>query len=120
VQVDVKVVTIGGRKVFQYTALDDCTRFWALRLYRRQNHWANLDFLGAVQRALPLPIRKLHSHRIDHEEFSSGHTFADFESAMPALAAWEHHYNYERFSLALQGHTPAETLELRLPLAQSA
>jgi hypothetical protein len=39
---------------------------------------------------------------------------------MPALAAWEHHYNYERFSLALQGHTPAETLELRLPLAQSA
>jgi len=75
---------------------------------------------SAVQRALPLPIRKLHSHRLDHEEFSSGHTFADFESAMPALAAWEHHYNYERFSLALQGHTPAETLELRLPLAQSA
>ena len=60
------------------------------------------------------------SHRIDHEEFWSRHTFADFESAVPALAAWEQHYDYERFSLALQGHTPAEKLELRLPFAQSA
>jgi transposase InsO family protein len=158
VQVDVKVVKIGGRKVFQYTALDDCTRFRVLRLYRRQNQWASLEFLGEVQRALPFPIRKLQSdngpefplafsltvqeagiryryikprhpeqngkversHRIDHEEFWSRHTFADFESAVPALAAWQQHYNHERFSLALQGQTPAEKLELRLPLAQSA
>ena len=45
------------------------------------------------------------SHRIDHEEFWSRHTFADFESALPALAAWQQYYNYERFSLALRGQT---------------
>lgn len=158
VQVDVKVVKIGGRKAFQYTALDDCTRFRVLRLYRRQNQWSSLDFLGEVQRALPFPIRKLQSdngaefplafslivqeagiryryikprhpeqngkversHRTDQEEFWSRHTFVNLESAVPALAAWQHHYNYERFSLALQGQTPAEKLALRLPVAQPA
>jgi hypothetical protein len=32
VQVDVKFVKIAGRWAFQYTALDDCTRFRVLRL----------------------------------------------------------------------------------------
>jgi transposase InsO family protein len=54
------------------------------------------------------------SHRTDQEESWSRHTFANLESAVPALAAWQHHYNYERFSLALQGQTPAEKLALRL------
>src|SRR2546429_187268 len=35
VQVDVKFVKIAGRWAFQYTALDDCTRFRVLRLYPR-------------------------------------------------------------------------------------
>jgi len=35
IQVDVKYVSIAGRWAFQYTALDDCTRFRVLRLYRR-------------------------------------------------------------------------------------
>jgi hypothetical protein len=35
VQVDVKFVKIAGHWAFQYTALDDCTRFRVLRLYRR-------------------------------------------------------------------------------------
>ena len=35
VQVDVKFVKIAGRWAFQYTSLDDCTRFPVLRLYRR-------------------------------------------------------------------------------------
>jgi transposase len=61
VQVGVKVVKIAGRKAFQYTALDDGTRFRVLRLYRRQNQWLSQDFLGEVQRALPFPIRKLQS-----------------------------------------------------------
>src|SRR5262245_33671661 len=35
VQVDVKFVKIAGRWAFQYTELDDCTRFRVLRLSRR-------------------------------------------------------------------------------------
>ncbi|HXF96027.1 MAG TPA: integrase core domain-containing protein [Gemmatimonadales bacterium] len=63
VQVDVKFVKVGGQRMFQYTALDDCTRLRVLRLYRRLNYWSSLDFLGEIRRAFPFPIRKLQSDR---------------------------------------------------------
>ncbi len=50
------------------------------------------------------------SHRIDQEEFWCRQRFPDFEAAAAALRGWETRYNYERFSLALQGRTPAEKL----------
>ena len=59
VQVDVKFVKIAGRWAFQYTALDDCTRFRVLRLYRRLYHGASLAFLTELRRAFPFPIRRL-------------------------------------------------------------
>ncbi len=55
-----------------------------------------------------------HSHRIDHEEFWSRHHFPDFDTADSALQTWEATYNYDRFSLALQGQTPAEKMATRL------
>lgn len=59
VQVDVKEVKVAGQKCFQYTALDDCTRYRILRLYPRKNHWTSLEFVSTVRQALPFPIRKL-------------------------------------------------------------
>lgn len=59
VQVDVKVVKLRRHTVFQYTALDDCTRLRVLRLYPRQNQHASLHFLGEVQRTFPFGIRQL-------------------------------------------------------------
>jgi transposase InsO family protein len=59
VQVDVKFVRIAGQWAFQYTALDDCTRFRVLRLYPRLHHGASLAFLGELRRAFPFPIRRL-------------------------------------------------------------
>jgi len=59
VQVDVKVVKLLREKVFQYTAIDDCTRYRVLRLYPRQNQATSLHFLAELQRDLPFPIRKL-------------------------------------------------------------
>jgi transposase InsO family protein len=59
VQVDVKVVKVAGRKTFQYTAIDDCTRYRVLRLYRRQNQWSSLDFLAELRRTFPFRIRQL-------------------------------------------------------------
>jgi transposase InsO family protein len=50
------------------------------------------------------------SHRVDGEKFWSRSTFAGFAPATEALLAWEHRYNHERFSLALNGLTPAEKL----------
>jgi transposase InsO family protein len=59
VQVDVKFVKIAGRWAFQYTALDDCTRFRVLRLYRRLHQSSSLAFLAEICRAFPFRIRKL-------------------------------------------------------------
>ena len=54
------------------------------------------------------------SHRVDHEEFSSRQRLTSYGQAESALRAWEQHYNVERFSMALQGQTPAEKLAARL------
>jgi transposase-like protein len=59
VQVDVKVVKLANENVFQYTALDDCTRMRVLRLYPRLNHHASLDFLRELTNAFPFAIRKI-------------------------------------------------------------
>src|SRR5437879_12137682 len=68
VQVDVKFVKIAGRWAFQYTALDDCTRFRVLRLYRRLHHGSSRAFLAELQRAFPFRIKRLQG---DHgQEFS--------------------------------------------------
>ena len=155
VQVDVKFVRVGGQRLFQYTALDDCTRYRVLRLYRRLNHRNSIDFFRQVQAAFPFPIRQVQtdngnefslafkltveeagieyryirprrpqqngkverSHRIDHEEFWGRHRFSNLDTATAALRQWESQYNYERFSLALNGRTPAEKLAAVLPPA---
>jgi transposase InsO family protein len=59
VQVDVTIVKLRRHTVFQYTALDDCTRLRVLRLYPRQNQYASLHCLGEVQRGFPFAIRQL-------------------------------------------------------------
>lgn len=149
IQVDVKVIKLQREKVFQYTALDDCTRYRVLRLYKRLNHYSSLQFLNELHRALPFPIKKLQcdngsefslafklaveaagikhryikprrpqqngkverSHRIDDEEFWSRHNFDTGDDAEGPLAAWERHYNHDRFSVALGGRTPVEKLD---------
>ncbi len=148
VQVDVKEVKVAGQKYFQYTALDDCTRYRVLRLYPRKYHGTSLEFLATIRQVFPFPIRKVQvdngtefplafalavqeagirlrhikprrpeqngkverSHRIDEEEFWSRSSFDGFASATQALRTWEHQYNHDRFSMALQGLTPAEKL----------
>jgi transposase InsO family protein len=59
VQVDVKFVRVGGRRLFQYTAIDDCTRYRVLRLYPRLNHRNSIHFLDELRHAFPFPIRRL-------------------------------------------------------------
>src|SRR5262249_43322332 len=59
VQVDVKFVRVNRQRYFQYTALDDCTRFRVLRLYRHLNHRSSLAFFRELRQAMPFPIRKL-------------------------------------------------------------
>lgn len=57
------------------------------------------------------------SHRIDEEEFWSRYGFESFECAAGQLAGWERIYNEQRFSMALNGRTPAEKLAAVLTAA---
>jgi transposase InsO family protein len=57
------------------------------------------------------------SHGVDHEEFWSRHGFERFEAAAGALREWERVYNELRFSMALNGRTPAEKLAAVLAAA---
>ena len=59
VQIDVKHVRIPGRRDYQYTALDDCTRVRVLRLHRQLSLRSSLELLGELRRRLPFPIRRI-------------------------------------------------------------
>jgi hypothetical protein len=54
----VKFVKLADRWAFQYTVLDDCTRFRVLRLYPRLTPQASLAFLGELRRAFPFRVRR--------------------------------------------------------------
>ena len=60
------------------------------------------------------------SHRVDNEEFWTRYSFSSFDQATAALRDWERVYNFERFSMALHGETPAEKLYRLLPALQVA
>lgn len=59
VQVDVKFITpIGatGKKYYQFTAIDDCTRIRVLRIYPRCNQKTAIQFLDYLLAKLPFQI----------------------------------------------------------------
>jgi transposase InsO family protein len=57
--VDVKFVRVRHRRLFQYTAIDDCSRYRVLRLYPRLDTRSSLAFLAELLRVTPFPIRRL-------------------------------------------------------------
>jgi transposase InsO family protein len=61
VQVDIKYVPyrVEGRRVFQYTALDDCTRLRVVRFFPELTNSAGLAFLAALRSAFPFRIRQV-------------------------------------------------------------
>jgi transposase-like protein len=59
VQVDVKFITpIGaaGKRFYQFTAIDDCTRLRVLRVYPRCNQKTAIQFLDYLLSRLPFPV----------------------------------------------------------------
>lgn len=49
--------------VYQYTSIDDCTRYRVLRLYRRRTAANTLDFLDCVIDEMPFPIQRIQTDR---------------------------------------------------------
>jgi transposase InsO family protein len=60
VQIDTMKIAPG---VYQYTAVDDCTRFRVLGVYRRANGTNTLDFLARLVEEMPFPIQRIQSDR---------------------------------------------------------
>ena len=63
IQVDVKVIKLKREKVFQYTALDDCTRLRVLRLYPRVKRIASSSANSRRRAAWPKERPRLASRR---------------------------------------------------------
>ena len=52
-----------GPGLYQYTAVDDCTRYRVLRLYKRRTAKNTLDFLDCVMEEMPFPIQRFQTDR---------------------------------------------------------
>lgn len=63
VQVDVKYVptecVVNGNKYYQYTAVDECTRWTYRRMYEEHSTYSSTDFLIHLVKAFPAPIREI-------------------------------------------------------------
>lgn len=62
VQIDVKFLektAFAGKRYYQFTAIDDCTRFRVLRIYDHNTVKNAADFVDQVRRALPFAIRQI-------------------------------------------------------------
>jgi transposase len=62
VQIDVKYVpsrcVMDGRKYYQFTAKDECTRWTFREMYDEKSTYSALDFLEKLIQAAPFPIRE--------------------------------------------------------------
>ena len=56
VQIDVTKV---GPRCYQFTAIDDCTRFRALRLYPNKKSESAIDFLGHILDTFQFPVHRI-------------------------------------------------------------
>ncbi len=63
VQIDVKFVpnycVINGQKYYQYTAVDECTRWTFREMYDEHSTYSSLDFLKKLIICSPFPIREI-------------------------------------------------------------
>ena len=63
IQIDVKFVpsycVADGRKYYQYTAVDECTRFCFREMYDEHSTYSSKDFLEKLFKAFPFPIREI-------------------------------------------------------------
>ena len=62
-QLDVKYVpsecVVDGNKYYQYTAVDECTRWTFRYMYNEHSTHSSIDFLHRLVRACPFPIKRI-------------------------------------------------------------
>ncbi len=62
-QIDVKYVpsycTVNGDKYYQYTAIDECTRWTYREMYDEHSTYSSADFIMKLIKRIPFPIREV-------------------------------------------------------------
>lgn len=49
--------------IYQYTAIDDCSRYRVLRCYYRRTAANTVDFIDCVVEQMPIPIQRIQTVR---------------------------------------------------------
>lgn len=107
VQIDVKYVpsecVINGRKYYQYTAIDECTRYCFREIYEEHSTYSSKDFLYKLIKRMPFAIREIQTD--NGSEFTNALLVKDkqtkslFESALEAMEI-----KYHRIRVATPRH----------------
>jgi transposase InsO family protein len=73
VQVDVKHLKLGGRRFYQFTAVDEATRYRVLRIYTHSSIPNAIAFIDEVRQRLPMAVQRVQT---DHgSEFGTDFTW---------------------------------------------
>src|SRR5437870_5419208 len=73
VQIDVKHLKLGGRRFYQFTAIDEATRYRVLRVFAHNSIKSATEFVEEVRRRLPMAIQRIQT---DHgSEFGTDFTW---------------------------------------------
>lgn len=73
VQVDVKHLKLGARRLYQFTAVDEATRYRVLKIYAHNSIKSAIAFVEEVRRRLPVAIQRIQT---DHgSEFGTDFTW---------------------------------------------
>jgi transposase InsO family protein len=59
VQVDVRHLKLGGRRFYQFTAIDEATRYRVLRVYAHNSIRSATDFVDELRRRVPAAIQRI-------------------------------------------------------------
>ena len=97
VQIDTCKIASG---IYQYNAVDDCSRWRVMELYKRRSATNTLDFIDVM-------IVE-HSQQTDLREFYANTDLSNFETLKNQLKEWQFSYNYQRLHGFLKGKTPAQ------------
>lgn len=107
VQIDVKFVpnycVSNGQKYYQYTAVDECSRWTFREMYEEHSSYSSKDFLIKLIRAIPFPIREIQTD--NGREFTNAYlpqrvpTLSLFENALKQLEI-----KYHRIRVATPRH----------------
>ena len=116
VQVDVKFITLiggAGKRFYQFTAIDDCTRLRVLRVYPRCNQKTAIQFLDYLLAKLPFQVEVIQTDngaefqsQIHYHVLDRGIRHVYIEPATPRLngkVERSHRIDNEEFHRMLDG-----------------